>query len=197
TGSGARGITGSGARGITGSGARGITGSGSRGISRAGGGYSSAALGPVESLSQGFGIAVITVAGQVFVTSRDVAQLQVGDYVLIAGSSDGDIDVLVQLGEVYVPGASRIWVRGEVTSVSADVGQLTIGSTSFDYTPGLSIAPDYRPQVGDLVEITGTQHRPKGIVLASADASLLTSAADVDMAALRLESTTQGITGSG
>src|SRR5690606_24822659 len=88
TGSGARGITGSGARGITGSGARGITGSGARGTNDVGvlDKYRAAALGPIESLSEGFGIAVISVAGQVFVTDQDVADLQVGDYVLIAGS---------------------------------------------------------------------------------------------------------------
>lgn len=197
TGSGARGITGSGARGITGSGARGITGSGSRGIADSGASYRSAVLGPVESLNQGVGIAVISVAGQTFVTSQDIGDLEVGDYVFVAGTGDGEIDVLVQLHERYVPGASRIWVRGEVSSVSADRGQFTVGTTSFDYTPVLAIAPDYRPQVGDLVEITGTQHTPGGVVLASADASLLTSAAGVDVASLRLENSTQGITGSG
>jgi len=198
TGSGSRGITGSGSRGITGSGARGITGSGSRDIGEGlASEYRSAALGPIEMLTQGSGVAVISVAGQVFVTTRDVGELQVGEYVLIAGSGDGDVEVLLRLDEVYVPGASRIWVRGEVNSVSPERGLLTVGSTSFDYTPVLSIAPDYRPQIGDFVEIAGTQYTPKGVVLVSADASLLSSAADVDLAALRLDSTTQGITGSG
>src|SRR5690606_7209198 len=116
TGSGSRGITGSGSRGITGSGARGITGSGSRDIGEGlASEYRSAALGPIEMLTQGSGVAVISVAGQVFVTTRDVGELQVGEYVLIAGSGDGDVEVLLRLDEVYVPGASRIWFGGKLT----------------------------------------------------------------------------------
>jgi len=199
TGSGLRGITGSGLRGITGSGLRGITGSGLRGIT--GSGLRSAALGPVESLNAQSGVAVISVAGQIFIASSDdVSNLQVGDYVLAAGSGEGELSLLVGVDEPYVPGSSTIWVRGEVTSVSTELGRIGVGFASFDYTPVLATLPDLEPQLGSVIEVGGIQPVPGGTVLvepATTDATALRSAAASDLRLVEPDSATQGITGSG
>ena len=182
TGSGNRAITGSGNRAITGSGNRAITGSGNRSIASGGGGapegvasggsqlvtfaFESAAMGPVESISQSADSASIVILGQTYVT--DVAStsgIAEGDYVFAAGSSDGVLRVFYSVGTPYIPGASAVMLVGAVDDIRPAVSAMAVKNVVVDYSSRLVGHPDYSPTPGTIIQATGVQPLPRGTIL--------------------------------
>jgi hypothetical protein len=171
SGSDGRGISGSDGRGISGSDGRGISGSDGRGISGSDGRSIIAeartgAAGPVERIEISSAGSEVTVLGQRFTVSIDLSGcVDVGDYVVAGATESHDLVALVAVGSMYVPGESQVWVRGSVTEANESVGTLNVGALEVDYTPHLGSDSGYRPSVGSLVEISGTQPVPQGAVI--------------------------------
>lgn len=125
-----------------------------------------AALGPIESITlSADGSTTIVVFGQSFVSDNSSIELAVGDYAFAASISNGSLDVLVPVDEEYLYGVSEVGVVGSIASVSDELGQFTIGSTTFDFSNLLSESPDFSPEVGDVIEVAGNQQVPGGTVI--------------------------------
>jgi hypothetical protein len=124
-------------------------------------------MGPVESIDVGNGASsTITVLGQTYRTTPDVAaSFAVGDYV-VAGGSGGDLSLIYGTQADYVAGSSQVTVRGAITSVDVTRALLGIGDVTIDYSSHLTSNASYTPVVGDVVEVKGTQPLSRGIVLA-------------------------------
>ena len=74
------------------------------------------------------------------------------------------------LPQLDVPGATPLFVTG-VVSRESPTGQITLGNLTVDIVPTLtSDAPTV--QIGNLVEITGTQPNPGGLFLAQTIAAI-------------------------
>jgi hypothetical protein len=67
-------------------------------------------------------------------------------------------------GELTIPGATAVFVRGSVDSVDEGIGQAVVGSLRID----LNNAVGQPPSVGDVVSVSGTQPLPSGIILGDA-----------------------------
>ncbi|HEX9878031.1 MAG TPA: hypothetical protein VGC50_15395 [Gammaproteobacteria bacterium] len=128
--------------------------------------FQSLAIGPIESITLGGNQIEITVLGQTFLADSLAETPSVGDYVIAAGSSSG-LDVLLDLGTQYVPGASQVAVRGEISSLDSSVGQLSVGSLALDYSPALSSTSTFSPRIGQIVEFVGIQPTLRGIAISS------------------------------
>ena len=145
--------------------------------------FDAIAMGPVDRItSQASGVE-ISVLGQTFLTPASDSALAVGDYVVAAGRS-GKLSLLLRIGSSYVPGASPIAARGQITAVNFSVASLSIGDLSLDYSPALSSNSGFSPGVGQFIQFTGTQPAFGGI-------ALLTSIQGIHGSGL------QGIHGSG
>jgi hypothetical protein len=124
-------------------------------------------MGPVEEMvvSNNGGLELI-VMGQSFVATQDVSEgIGIGDYVVAAGVAAGALDVLIPLGETYVPGASEVRVIGVVSDVQEPLAQLSIGGAVYDYSGRLVTDPAYTPSEGDLIDIAGVQPDFRGIII--------------------------------
>jgi hypothetical protein len=125
--------------------------------------YTSAAMGPIESIAQNTnGSSTITILGQSFVSWLEGTPAGVGDYVLAGSHENGELAVLMPIGESYVPGASSVWLVGAVDAVSAPIAQFSVGSISVDYSALLSADPTLAPQSGDMIDVFGLQPAPGG-----------------------------------
>ncbi len=89
--------------------------------------------------------------------------------VLGAAQKDGTLAPrsMVMLNASYVPGATKVLLKGKVTSVDSASGKLAIGKQVVDYSSVLSKA-DVAISVGTLVTVVGTQPLAKGLILADA-----------------------------
>jgi len=157
-------------RGISGSNAtvRGISGSNAtvRGISDSDATYSSVAVGPVEWTSIDGAGAKISILGQTFATTPDVASsVAVGDYVVAVGDS-GTLAGVYPTGQTYIAGVSPVTLRGAVSSVDSSRATMLVGATTIDYSSLLVSQPLFQPQVDEVIEIDGTQPALSGSVLA-------------------------------
>jgi hypothetical protein len=128
--------------------------------------YSSVAVGPLEWVLLDGTSAKISVLGQVFSTTPEVAgSLAVGDYVLAAGNGD-ELAQVFETGQTYVPGVSPVELRGAVGSVDPSRGTMSVGAVTVDYAAYLVSEPQFQPQVDQLVEINGLQPAGGGSLLA-------------------------------
>ena len=99
--------------------------------------------GPVDSIDRKSG--VFESMGQVVMASQSMlAGMNEGDYVSVAGSiaAPGWLyadDVFVS-DELYVPGATEVFVSGMLTSVNSRNGTARMGDLTIDYTPSLGSA---------------------------------------------------------
>ena len=136
------------------------------------------AVGPVEQVN--LKLSTLVVLGQTYhidaataIKNRAGAAVALGTLapntlVSIGGTetSTGQATVqsVVKLPQLDIPGATPLFVTGVVSNESP-TGQIKLGNLSVDIVPTLtSDAPTV--QVGNLVEITGTQPNPDGLFLA-------------------------------
>jgi hypothetical protein len=153
--------------------------------------YTSAAMGPVETLAlKPNGTTEITVLGQTYSGNSVDANVSVGDYVIAASQENGELSLLMPIPESYVPGSSTVWVAGTIAAVEGDVGQFSVGTASFDYTALLSQDPSLTPEVGDVIDAYGVQPAVGGSVLLGIHGSGVTRG-------IHGSGVTQGIHGSG
>jgi hypothetical protein len=123
-------------------------------------------MGPVEAIqtSSDGNTTEIIVLGQTFIANAEV-DVVVGDYVLAGSRENGELAVLVALGESYVPGSSAVWVVGTIDGVIAPLAQFSVGGATFDYSPLLSLDPSLALESGDVVDFHGIQPAPGGSVI--------------------------------
>ena len=137
-------------------------------------------LGEVQRIDPSKG--VIVVAGQRVAISKEtifsvnrvavsgaeaLRTIQDGDILAIIGALDAPAASVDRRNESYVPGATTIFVKGKVTSVEQSLGRARIGDLNVDYTPALSNRDFGVVEVGQIVEVIGTQPSPQGVLLAN------------------------------
>jgi len=121
--------------------------------------------GPVDAVSADS----VAVLGRSIATN-DAYRVVVGQRVNVYGvlKEDGSIaDAELESISAYVPGADPVYVRGVITQADASTGTAQVGGLSIDYTSLLSSTEFTAPQVGETVEISGTQPAGGGVVLAT------------------------------
>ena len=74
---------------------------------------------------------------------------------------------MVMLDASYVPGATKVLLKGKVTSVDSASGKLSVGKQVVDYSSLLSKSV-VAISAGMTVTIVGTQPLARGLVLADA-----------------------------
>src|SRR5437868_3966593 len=87
-------------------------------------------VGPVEAIDVAHGTA--TILGQK-VTLREAERLSVGYTAAVVGMAQADgslIATSVQLRGLYVPGASSVFLSGQVQKVDTAIGKATVGGLS-------------------------------------------------------------------
>jgi len=157
-----------GGSGISGLGGSGIVSSvGGTGITRSIGSSTGAAdvvvVGGLESVAQGR----INVMGQEFDASglgAEAMDLQPGQLVYVEAKKGEKRPVATAVrayGDPVVPGATAVFVRGSVDSVDEGIGQAVVGSLRID----LNNVGGQPPTVGDVLNVSGTQPLPSGIIL--------------------------------
>ena len=75
--------------------------------------------------------------------------LHAGDVLVITGSLDEAVVSVSRIEESYVPGATRIFVKGKVGSVVTSVGRASVGELNIDFTPAMSDPKFTKVEVGD------------------------------------------------
>ncbi len=140
------GISGADVAGISGADVAGISGADVLGISGADvAGISGADLlvlaGPVDSIDPSNGI--FTSVGQSVMASQAMLSgISVGDFVTVNGSivSSGWLyaDSLSISSDMYVPGATQVFVTGIPSEIDSTRGQAKIGELTIDYTAAMS-----------------------------------------------------------
>jgi hypothetical protein len=91
-----------------------------------------------------------------------------GEYVVISVARtklNSNALYISALSDRYVPGATKVVLKGKITSVNGSVGTLFIGKQAVDYT-GLLASGTASVKVGDDLTIVGTQPAINGVVLA-------------------------------
>ena len=192
TGSALSGYTGSGLSGYTGSGLSGYTGSGLTSVSSGqrasraiptcssfGEGFTSAAMGPVETAIATDDNTTIKVLGQMFELQAG-DEFAVGDYVVAAQLEGQTRAIAYPVGLPYVPGVSAVRIKATASSADLNAGQVAFGPTRVDFTPLLSAAPLFAPQPNDLLVFAGIQPMPGGVVLAGPDSSVAVRCSGLD-----------------
>jgi hypothetical protein len=140
------GISGADALGISGADVAGISGADVLGISGADvAGISGADLlvlaGPVDSIDRING--VFTSVGQTVMASQAMLSgMSVGEFVTVNGSvvSSGWLyaDSISRSSNMYVPGATQVFVAGIPSEIDPVLGQAKIGELTIDYTGAMS-----------------------------------------------------------
>ena len=155
-------ITGGSAAAITGGSVDAITGGSVDGVVD----VSLILAGPIESIDmeRGFFVSV----GQSVLASQDsLGSLQVGDFVSVNGTIAGAgliySDQVTVSRDMYVPGATEVYVTGIPSSVDRAMGTAMIGALTVDYTPSLGNAGF--TGIGDAISVSGTQPMPGGVML--------------------------------
>ena len=140
---GTQGITQAGVTGITQAGIQGITQAGLRGITQGGvAAFDSLVLaGPVDSIDPING--VFTAVGQTVMASQGMlSSMNVGDFVSVNGSvvSSGWLyaDSVSVSNDLYVPGATPVYVTGIPSEIDPVLGQARLGALTIDYTAAMS-----------------------------------------------------------
>jgi hypothetical protein len=131
--------------------------------------------GPVEKIDQEN--SSITVYGRQFALdpSTELFQLALSE---ISAGQTFDVEVLTEandlqklkkavmrpVSDMHVPGVSKVVVTGQISSVDTLSGTAKIEGVTFDYSAILSAHP-VSLDVGDLVQVVGTQPQTGGMVL--------------------------------
>ena len=115
-------------------------------------------------------------AGEAIVLGQRVAGatgpgLAIGDYIAVLGQPavDGRVEGLLvyQLSDSYVPGASRILIRGVPTADLSSNGYAEFGNQEIDLTPAMSRTDlAWLGKQSGVVSVIGIQPLPGGVVLA-------------------------------
>ena len=138
-------------------------------------------LGPVEKVDIVHGVLIIagqsvTVGGGTTISfdgavsagnAPSLQRIQVGDLVAAYGQIGAPSASINRLSSAYVPGATKIFVKGRVTAVDATVGSAQINGLTVDYTAGMSDPSFAGVNVGDLVSVSGIQPIAGGQLLAN------------------------------
>ena len=133
-------------------------------------------VGPIDAVDQLAG--TVSALGRTFKASPDKVSVianKIGSgglpmvAVLGAAKNDGTLapKSMVLLNASYVPGATKVLLKGNVTSVDRASGKLSIGKQLVDYSSVLSSA-DVAISVGTIVTVVGTQPLSQGLILADA-----------------------------
>jgi hypothetical protein len=123
------------------------------------------AVGPVTSVSAGG--RDFSVLSRAFRSEGPVA-FDVGEFAAVHGllKPDGEVsDVWVESMGTYVPGSDLVYEKGVVTEVRPFLGQLSIGGSRLDYTPGLGSQSDVNIGLGTVIAVSGLQPSPSEPVL--------------------------------
>jgi hypothetical protein len=123
--------------------------------------------GPVEAVNVPSG--ELSVLGHQFVT-RQPAAVAVGSRVNVYGRllPNGAVaSAVIERMSDYAMGSDSIYLKGHVTTVSAQIGRFSIGVTQVDYTALLSDSSFQPPVLGETIEVVGIQPTTRGIVLAA------------------------------
>ena len=108
----------------------------------------------------------MTVAGQTFsVTVTDISSLQIGSYVVVGTGLDGAPTTVAALPQAYVPGASVVRIKGLVRSVSSESAVAWVEGVALDYSAALASDPRISLRAGSMIEFSGIQPAPGGLVL--------------------------------
>jgi hypothetical protein len=109
----------------------------------------------------------VSVGQTVSFAARGLESLRVGDYVTVVGSIAGagliSADYVERSPQVYVPGATRIFVTGIPSSVDQFSGFAQIGDLKVDYTP--SLGRSSFDGIGAAITVFGTQPAFGGVML--------------------------------
>ncbi len=158
------------------------------------------AIGRIDRISKS--AFTVSVLGQKFVllagsaNERFMSGATVGQPVALFGEiSRGRyfVDAALRLGGQYVQGASKIYLRGTISSIDTGVGVLSIGSTQLDTTSLTSRSVADRISKGVGAAIFGTQPQIGGRILvdsirkAAIDASVGTGRPDASVGTGRLD----------
>jgi len=125
------------------------------------------AVAPIESLDAARSV-VAVVGGEVAVTGRDLNALAEGDLVAVFGAMTSSgfsvATSLAKLSDVAPSSRTDVFVQGTVGAVNANLGLITVGGVSFDYTPLMSRSA--LPSVGERVALVGTKYAGSSVVVA-------------------------------
>ncbi|MDE2252213.1 MAG: hypothetical protein KGL25_12510, partial [Gammaproteobacteria bacterium] len=123
--------------------------------------------GPVESVNAPS--SELSVLGHRFVV-RETSTVAVGSLVNVYGrlSPNGSISsAVIERVADYSTGSDSVYLKGKVTSVTAQIGRFSIGGTQIDYTGLLADSSFQLPAPGEMIEVVGTQPSTRGLVLAA------------------------------
>ena len=123
--------------------------------------------GPLEKVDAALG--TVTVFGRDFVTDR-ASELAQGEIVNVYGSlqKDGSItNPVVEPTAQFGSGGDPVYLKGLVTDVNDELGQVQVSGTIVDYTQQLANAEFTEPLIGQVLAVEGTQPLVKGVLLAS------------------------------
>ena len=123
--------------------------------------------GPVESVDHGKN--VVTVLGHSFVL-RNSAFVLPGHRLDVFGSvsRDGTLKATMANDNAkYVASGENVYMVGAITALDRGRGTASIGRAVVDYTQLLSRMAFASPQIGDVVEVVGTQPAARQMILAS------------------------------
>ncbi|MBW4052653.1 MAG: hypothetical protein HIU85_14545, partial [Proteobacteria bacterium] len=138
------------------------------------------AFGPVEQIN--LRTSTIVVLGQAYHVSPSAAlfskatgtrtalgSIAPGTLVLVDGTESAagaaNVQSIVSLRRLNVPGATQLLATGVVTAVNS-AGQIRIGKLSVDINATLT-SDSHGATVGELVQVVGTQPNPQGLFLAT------------------------------
>ena len=161
------GIDSNGSQGIDSNGIAGIDSNGSQGIDSNG-----VLAGPVERIDIVNG--VFHSMGQVVMASKDMlVGMRVGDFVSVDGSvvSPGWLyaDAISVSDTAYVPGATKVFVSGMLSSVDFSTGMARMGGLTIDYTASLASG---RAPTGSMWSFAGTRPQSGGVLVSDRSGSI-------------------------
>jgi hypothetical protein len=122
--------------------------------------------GPVESVDKATN--TISVLGHRFVL-KNTASILPGHVLDVFGGlgSNGSLRAaMVQDTARYAASGDKILMVGAVTTIDRSRGRIYLGSAAVDYTPLLGNARFMAPEIGETVEISGTQPTGRNLILA-------------------------------
>jgi len=101
-------------------------------------------------------------------SGRDALQLlQEGDFVSVNGLMDMPAASVRRLSESYIPGATSIFVKGQVSLVDESLGVATVGGLKIDVTPAMGSTEYEGVRAGEVIEAIGIQPEIGGSLIAA------------------------------
>ena len=167
---GIQGITQGGVNGITQGGIQGITQGGVNGITQGGVNALDGLVlaGPVDSIDPINGV-FMAVGQTVMASQAMLSSMSVGDFVSVDGSvvSSGWLyaDRISVSSDMYVPGATEVFVTGIPSNVDPVLGQAQLGELTIDYTAAMSGGAI---PTGLSLSFRGTQPVSRGLLVSDA-----------------------------